>query len=520
MLLTENSRASRRSIWGFYFLFYAVWVNVPFWIGARTEGLVVHGWFCFDYLVVGVISLFLPRLASAVLLGIVMFLDLLAGVCETYYIAPSQIFLSSGVLWQFSPRRILGIVGITAIVIAVAWSSLYLPRPRGGAWGRTAAVVALLSFSLVCLMTELFQASMRTGGVAIPVHGFEGADVLNLEHFNRTRPARYPIKKLIGLEMLDYRTLTSARQSRFQVADSPSATAIAMRAGGIPERDSDQKPDVVLIVVESWGLSADSTIRNSLVSSYTKGDLATKYKILQGTVPFYGPTVSGEVRELCGSKGGFEVLNTSPAELQKCLPDRLAALGYHNIALHGMDGHLFNRNQWYSRIGFDEVRFRDSFQEQGLRNCPGAFPGTCDTDVADWIGDRLEKDEARPRFIYWMTLNSHLPLPNPPLLQNPASCSITDSARRMPALCSWYQLEDNVHQAIADLALRVSARPTVFIVVGDHAPPFSEPELRGGFSNTVVPYLILIPTQESITDTQRTRRKADLNPKMPNHEGG
>lgn len=519
MRVNDDSRTSELFSCILYFLFYAVLANVPFWIGTRTESLVVHGWFCFDYLAAGAISLFLPPLACAAVLAIAMILDLLASICETYYIAPSQILFSSGAMWQFSPKRILSIAVITSTVIVVAWSSLHIARLRRGAWWRTKAALALMSFSLVCFMTELVQGSLDSRWFVNPMRGFESADVLNVGHFNRTRPARYPLKKLIGLQMLEYAAHTSARKFGFQAADSPSATAIAIKAGAIPERDSVQKPDVVLIVVESWGLSADSAIRNSLVAPYTNGNLATKYQMLQGTVPFYGPTVMGEVRELCGSKGGFEVLNASPSELQKCLPGRLTSLGYQNIALHGMDGHLFDRNKWYPKIGFDEVRFRDSFKDLGLPNCPGAFSGTCDADVADWIGDRLEKDEARPRFVYWMTLNSHLPLPNPPLLQNPASCSISDSARRMPALCSWYQLEDNVHQAIADLALRVSARPTVFIVVGDHAPPFSEPELRDGFSNAVVPYLILIPTRASIIDPRRARHKVGLNQKMPSHAG-
>jgi hypothetical protein len=498
VLFTEKNWFSKQSSWILYFIFYAVWANGPFWIGSHTQGLVLHGWFCFDYVAVGVISLILPRIASAVLLGIAMFLDLLAGICETYYIAPSQAFLSSGALWQFSPRRILGVAAIATIVIAFAWSSSFLTRFHGGTFWRTKAAVALIAFSFVCLITELGQAYAHTRQLVNPILGFERADLLNAEHFNRTRPARYPLKKLVGLEMIEYQTRISARQGRFQVADSRSATAIALKAGAIPVRDGDKKPDIVVIVVESWGYSMDVTLRNSLVSLYTKAELAKKYEILRGTVPFFGSTVTGEVRALCSSKGGFEVLNASPTELQKCLPDRLASLGYRNIALHGMDGHLFKRNEWYPKIGFDEVWFRDRFQEQGLPNCPGAFPGTCDASVANWIGDRLEKNEASPRFIYWITLNSHLPLPNPPLLQNPVSCSITDATRQMPALCAWYQLENNVHQAIADLALRASARPTVVIVVGDHAPPFSEPKLRDGFSDSVVPYVILIPTSEDV----------------------
>jgi phosphoglycerol transferase MdoB-like AlkP superfamily enzyme len=33
----------------------------------------------------------------------------------------------------------------------------------------------------------------------------------------------------------------------------------------------------------------------------------------------------------------------------------------------------------------------------------------------------------------------------------------------------------------------------VFVLVGDHTPPFVNPNLRNQFSGTVVPYIILIP---------------------------
>jgi hypothetical protein len=37
------------------------------------------------------------------------------------------------------------------------------------------------------------------------------------------------------------------------------------------------------------------------------------------------------------------------------------------------------------------------------------------------------------------------------------------------------------------------ARPTIFVVVGDHTPPFSDPEKIGRFVKRRVPYLILLP---------------------------
>jgi hypothetical protein len=61
------------------------------------------------------------------------------------------------------------------------------------------------------------------------------------------------------------------------------------------------------------------------------------------------------------------------------------------------------------------------------------------------------------------------------------------------ALCSWYQLVENVQRSVAAIATSDLSRPTIFIVVGDHAPPFSNATLRNGFSDEVVPYVVLTP---------------------------
>jgi hypothetical protein len=82
-------------------------------------------------------------------------------------------------------------------------------------------------------------------------------------------------------------------------------------------------------------------------------------------------------------------------------------------------------------------------------------------------------------------------------LPGAASCSVTPLLSTQPALCSWYQLVANVHESVSRLALEQLGRPTVFVIVGDHAPPFANPELRGQFSNTEVPYVLLVPRQEN-----------------------
>jgi phosphoglycerol transferase MdoB-like AlkP superfamily enzyme len=227
-------------------------------------------------------------------------------------------------------------------------------------------------------------------------------------------------------------------------------------------------------------------------------ELLSRYEVTQGTAPFYGGTVAGEARELCGNSVGLYLLKASASELEGCLPKRMAALGYSNIAVHGMSGNMFERSTWWKTIGFNERLFNDRFKEQGLPDCLGAFIGTCDSSIAEWIGKRLENKDVGPDFIYWVTLNSHLPVLVPSPLKSGAPCLATLSLSPDTSLCSWYQLVANVHQSAARLAMSKLARPTVFVIVGDHAPPFADSDIARQFSSTVVPYVVLSPRQKEM----------------------
>jgi phosphoglycerol transferase MdoB-like AlkP superfamily enzyme len=209
--------------------------------------------------------------------------------------------------------------------------------------------------------------------------------------------------------------------------------------------------------------------------------------------------VQGEARELCDSKIGFHLLEATSLELQGCLPARLAERGYRTIGLHGMVGQMFKRSTWYSRVGFQEQWFRDRFQREGLPDCVGAFTGTCDAAVAQWVGQRLGQPDSKPEFVYWVTLNSHLPVPTPAPLANREPCSLTPLLSQEPAFCSWYQLVANVHHAVSQAALSRPARATIFVVVGDHAPGFANATVRHQFSSEEVPYIVLIPRPQEKT---------------------
>jgi phosphoglycerol transferase MdoB-like AlkP superfamily enzyme len=50
-----------------------------------------------------------------------------------------------------------------------------------------------------------------------------------------------------------------------------------------------------------------------------------------------------------------------------------------------------------------------------------------------------------------------------------------------------------VQESVARLAETPGLRPTIFVVVGDHAPPFVREDVRDRFSQTRVPYVVLMP---------------------------
>jgi hypothetical protein len=163
------------------------------------------------------------------------------------------------------------------------------------------------------------------------------------------------------------------------------------------------------------------------------------------------------------------------SEFGNCLPDELKDLGFHTIAIHGNHGSFYRRKDWYPRAGFEEIWFKWRLESAGLPDCVGVFKGVCDAAIANWIGKRLEQPDPNPRFVYWVTLNSHLPVQNPPPLPTLAPCDFDSSLARDLALCNWYRLVLNVHQSIASLAARNGPRSSVYVIVGITRRPFLIP---------------------------------------------
>ena len=483
--------------WLLFVVFYAIVANVPFWAAGVWLGILPIGWFCLEYAGVGLLALFIPRILAAILLLLVITADLISAVSKTYYLAPTECLASVGSLHYLSGFRLFALGAVALLTLLVTSIAAFFPVAEVCKNGRLRAAICLMTFVVLVLSADAISAFRETGRIPNPFGMDRPSDANKFSDFRNLWMSRYPTIRLMRNERLfgGRRNVLNAIQPDYSFV--PSATALAIKSIGITaDKRSTERPNVVLVLVESWGLAADLIVRDSLVRPYSEAALQARYHVTQGTVPFYGSTVAGEARELCGNRIGTHILDISANESQACVPDQLTSHGYHSLAVHGMDGLMFNRTHWYTNLGFEDQWFRNRFRQEGLPDCQGAFTGTCDAAVAGWIARRLEKGNQIPDFLYWVTLNSHLPVPIPSALPAGASCSLTPLLDKQPAFCSWYQLVANVHNSVFTVAMGKLNRPTVFVIVGDHAPPFANPTLRSQFSETVVPYVLLVPRQQ------------------------
>ena len=470
--------------WYFFLAAFVVLPNLPLLVAARPISLLVRGYIDLDYLVIALLSLFVPRFVTFILLFLAVVVDFVQAACVTYLFAPSE-FLHV--------MRYGGLLSTTRISLIV---------------------IAFVGTLLICFVTVLCTSRHATGRqrqialvtvaalfLLLALADFPGVRrILHPGEAHVTRLARTPTVSLIHSQYTYERYERGLRVGGMYAM--PSAASLALNhlpdypahdPSGVASDAQDLQPNFVLVLVESWGLANDPALRDAIVEPFSDPALEARYKVVPSTMPFAGPTTSGEKRELCQSYMGMDFDQGTQAQLDRCVPLQMRRAGYRTLAVHGFSGDFYNRKVWYPKLGFEDNWFHDRLQAAGLPDCAGPFTGSCDDAVAGWISERLRQPGTSPLFLYWVTLNSHLPVPNRPALKSPRSCDVSAVTRGDTAVCSWYQLVSVVTQSVHDIALAPLGRPTIFVIVGDHAPPFDKDSQRAEFSATKVPYFILLP---------------------------
>lgn len=324
------------------------------------------------------------------------------------------------------------------------------------------------------------------------------------------RPAAIVTIVLVALDATNGSSMLSKRDDlliRFNIAGSPWSTlgslaSKAMLSGVVTNRplpvaetaqglvdipawaQAHPNRGILLVLVESMGAPQASDLRQWMSRQLVDERVMAEFDVRESRLPFRGSTTAAELRALCALSGSFSNLDSTVGAT--CLPARLAALGWHTIGMHGFSPRMFDRERWWPMIGLQSTLFVDA-RELGQTRCGAAFRGVCDDQVIDAGVQALR---AGNRFVYLLTLNTHLPLAAGNV--SPDLRALCERGRHDPAACQLVSQLGDVLRHIREGVLRLPAAPLV-IVLGDHAPPFASLASRESFEPATVPTFTLRP---------------------------
>lgn len=311
-------------------------------------------------------------------------------------------------------------------------------------------------------------------------------------HIPRVERFHMPMNWLLGflavIGVIRFDTFaTAATRGSYDLASMtlPFASAVATSGEDRPHGDG---RNLVVILVEALGEPGSPATRQLFEQDWNRPVWRTRYDVRTGAVPYFGSTENGEMRELCGRWSPTQVVDFARAE---CLPARFRKAGYETTAVHAFSGEFFDRATWWPAAGFQHTLFREELVRRGAGVCGGVFPGACDQDIPDQIGARLKRAHT-PQLIYWVTLNSHLPVVEDASLGT-QDCAYGGSALASESelLCPLFLVHHRLADAITRMAMDPALPPTDILIVGDHMPPFFERDARTRFDGHHVPWILL-----------------------------
>jgi phosphoglycerol transferase MdoB-like AlkP superfamily enzyme len=312
----------------------------------------------------------------------------------------------------------------------------------------------------------------------------------------RTKLVRGNINMLFSAALifasLDYVTNVSAHYQFGSMFGHDKPIASAADVSGFNAVAGTNGRNVVVVIVESLGYMLDPAARMRIAGPLYDQQIAQKYVVTSGSTTYYGSTTAGEMRELCDTRVFYaEYVRQHGAS---CLPRQLHRRGYVSLAVHGFSGGMFGRQFWYPGLGFDKAIFGDKLVKESARLCGSAFRGVCDADLAPVIAKEAKQlgSPDKPRFIYWLTLNTHIPVAPDDALTD-FDCLGANNQFVRPAVCRMAELWHDFFAAVSKLALDPSIAPAEILIVGDHAPPLWSKRGRAEFAAGKVAWYRLTP---------------------------
>ncbi len=395
----------------------------------------------------------------------------------------------------------IGVIGFTGLI-----------AKRFPFWARYVSFVAVITYSTLNFIGGMFNLSLASLAYSVqfflelkPDSAIEyiavGISILIIlgvafrllrrdTNFSRSSLILAAAGLFFGLAAIDLQIGKGMRGHYQRFAPAGALFTSATNETKFIER-ADGKRNLVLVVVESLGLPAtNAEMKRLLFRPYKDSEaVAARYDLSQGKTLYYNGTTAGEVRELCGHwRDYYELLDKADPN---CIPAQLGRRGYDTIALNSFTETFFQTGKWYPNTGFKTRLFDKDLEKKGAQQCGGVFAGACDRDIPAQISEHLKKAK-QPTFLYWLTVNSHLPVP-PGLNLNVDNCARISAviAREFPQICRQFSIWHDIDTAMVKQITADDFPNTDILIVGDHMPPYFDRHHRTQFDPEHVPYLYL-----------------------------
>jgi hypothetical protein len=459
-------------------MLYLVLPNLAFFLLGR-EFFIRRALINSDYLLLWIGSCYLSRRTTIVLYIGLVCLDLILSTESIYHFSTVESLVVARELLTFNPAVFYSMAGG---LLLLAMAALVVARRRG-------IVRSHLSKQSQVLIGIVALAA--SGATVARSFDLAGSD---LENFGDSAIVASGVAET-GLSSLE---LAMASRQSNNVFPAPSAATSQVVHDLSLQTKSAGPYDIVLILVESQGLLKNAGDMRRVLAPLIDPAIQARYAVATGAARFYGATMFGELRTLCRIYMPRSIPTDQPG-LDRCLPNLLSRLGYETVSYHGFNGWFYERTRWYPALGFQRSYFAAELKPLAPPSamCGTFFKGICDLWIADQVEHELATRSERRKFIYWLTLNSHLPVDSRLASESSFDCAGTETLREEMGPCKLAQIHFQLYSRIARLALNSQVPPTRFIVVGDHMPPFATLSERALYDEDRVPFVELIPRNVS-----------------------
>ena len=380
--------------------------------------------------------------------------------------------------------------------------------PKCPAWLVAGAMAAVASLDLVWLVSGLFflhpswvVEALKYAPLMYPAASWlylalgasAVATVVVPAYLIHRHRARFGRGRLLGVCLMAATVAADLLLTTNPPADPPAFDS-AMRQTGIEQSDLiGMNGSLLIVMVENLGVFADPAHNERLFEGLRSEEIRKRYRVRDGLSPHAGATTGATSRELCGRWATYgDYLAGSDVD---CLPARLADRGYATYAVHAYTGRMFDRFDWYPKLGFEHLLFEEQMRARGERDhCGTVFRSACDRAGAGIVQELLSAPGSQPRFVYWLTVDSHMPIE--PADGRPRWDCVTRDPFGNKTTCLIAQIWADVFEATARIATdpELAAQTTV-LVVGDHPPGFVSRTVQRYFLPGIVPWIALEPLE-------------------------